>query len=621
MQSVVWIANRQNPIIGEGGAFAFGENGELMVLDGNGQSVWSSHTSVTSGNATAILMDTGNFIIWNGDQNVDVNVALWQSFNHPTDTFLPEMKVKIPAAETPVFTAWRSADDPSPGQYSMGIDPRGPPQIVIWDGSRRRWRSGQFDGIIFTGVPNMPAIFSSGFRLLSEEDGDMYFIYHSSNISALLRFRIGWDGNEELQKWDEGRGVWNITQWQPANGCELYNKCGAFAICSVKDSRLCTCIEGFVPKNEDQWKGRNWTEGCVRRTELECQWNSSGIGADDGGGDGFRRIQGVKLPDFADFMTAANFDECRDKCLKNCSCLAYAFDRGINCLIWGGDLVDIQLFAQGGNDLYIRLAGSELGQENKISKLVIVVIVVIGAFCIVVSIWLLWRFRMKKKEIPNSQWKNNQLPAIDARSGEYLKDFSVAEELGVEGKQRTGPELFLFSFSDVAAATNNFSDIKKLGKGGFGPVFKGMLPGGEEIAVKRLSRMSGQGLEEFKNEIMLIAKLQHINLVRLLGCCIEGDERMLIYEYMPNNSLDSFLFDPFKRAQLDWEKRISIIEGIARGLLYLHRDSRLRIIHRDLKASNVLLDEDLNPKISDFGLAKIFRRNESEASTSRVVGT
>ncbi|KAL2327802.1 hypothetical protein Fmac_021229 [Flemingia macrophylla] len=182
-------------------------------------------------------------------------------------------------------------------------------------------------------------------------------------------------------------------------------------------------------------------------------------------------------------------------------------------------------------------------------------------------------------------------------------------------------DLQTFKLSVLANATENFSTENKLGEGGFGAVYKGILIDGQELAVKKLSKKSGQGLEEFKNEVALIAKLQHRNLVKLLGCCIEGEEKMLIYEYMPNKSLDNFVFDETKRKLLDWHKRFNIISGIARGILYLHKDSRLRIIHRDLKTSNILLDTNLNPKISDFGLARSFLEDQVEANTNRVAGT
>ncbi|WVZ73995.1 hypothetical protein U9M48_022236 [Paspalum notatum var. saurae] len=182
-------------------------------------------------------------------------------------------------------------------------------------------------------------------------------------------------------------------------------------------------------------------------------------------------------------------------------------------------------------------------------------------------------------------------------------------------------DLPLMDLTSIHEATNSFSKENKLGEGGFGPVYRGVLGGGAEIAVKRLSARSRQGAAEFRNEVELIAKLQHRNLVRLLGCCVERDEKMLIYEYLPNRSLDAFLFDTRKSGQLDWKMRQSIILGIARGMLYLHEDSCLKVIHRDLKASNVLLDNKMNPKISDFGMAKIFEEESSEVSTGHVVGT
>ncbi|XP_055823173.1 G-type lectin S-receptor-like serine/threonine-protein kinase At4g03230 [Solanum dulcamara] len=178
-----------------------------------------------------------------------------------------------------------------------------------------------------------------------------------------------------------------------------------------------------------------------------------------------------------------------------------------------------------------------------------------------------------------------------------------------------------FSLNSILVATDNFSNAAKLGQGGFGPVYKGKFLEGAVLAVKRLSNHPGQGVEEFKTEVMLIAKLQHRNLVRLLGYCVEGNEKILLYEYMANKSLDTFIFDHTFCRLLDWRIRFEIILGIARGLLYLHQDSRLRIIHRDLKTSNILLDDEMKAKISDFGLARIIEGKSTEANTTRVVGT
>ncbi|CAL2253726.1 unnamed protein product [Prunus armeniaca] len=215
----------------------------------------------------------------------------------------------------------------------------------------------------------------------------------------------------------------------------------------------------------------------------------------------------------------------------------------------------------------------------------------------------------------------------DKQKGTVIENVLVElTDTNVNGLQNDGVmehDLRVFSYASVMAATDNFSIQNKLGEGGFGPVYKGTLESGQEIAVKTLSRCSGQGTFEFKNELILISELQHTNLVRLFGFCIHKEERMLIYENMPNKSLDYLLFgtDPTRGLLLDWKARFGIIEGIAQGLLYLHKYSRLRVIHRDLKASNILLDENMNPKISDFGMARAFVHNELEANTDRIVGT
>ncbi|PIA31138.1 hypothetical protein AQUCO_05200024v1 [Aquilegia coerulea] len=194
-------------------------------------------------------------------------------------------------------------------------------------------------------------------------------------------------------------------------------------------------------------------------------------------------------------------------------------------------------------------------------------------------------------------------------------------EIATDDDEIKTVESLQFSIEMVRTATKKFSDANKLGEGGFGAVYKGRLSDGKEIAVKRLSKNSAQGVLEFKNEVLLLAKLHHKNLVRLFGFCLERDEKLLIYEFVPNASLDQFIFDPIKRTHLNWETRYKIIGGIARGLVYLHEDSQLKIIHRDLKAANILLDAEMNPKIADFGMARLFLVDQTHADTKRIVGT
>ncbi|KAM3365587.1 hypothetical protein ACQJBY_015351 [Aegilops geniculata] len=244
-------------------------------------------------------------------------------------------------------------------------------------------------------------------------------------------------------------------------------------------------------------------------------------------------------------------------------------------------------------------AAEEEGTRNRTGLILAITLPIVAALLLISTCVCFWRRRKSAERKPSVPLPYSATNPDDIQSIDSL----------------------LLDLSKLRAATDNFAESNKLGEGGFGAVYKGVLSEGEEIAVKRLSQSSTQGIEELKTELVLVAKLQHKNLVRLLGVCLEGQEKLLVYEYMPNRSLDTVLFDAEKSKDLDWGKRLKIVNGVARGLQYLHEDSQLRIVHRDLKASNVLLDSDCSPKISDFGLAKLFGWDQSQAVTSHIAGT
>ncbi|GLT64179.1 hypothetical protein SLA2020_366870 [Shorea laevis] len=411
---------------------------------------------------------------------------------------------------------------------------------------------------------------------------------------------LGMAFDYHLQRWIwiEAEKIWKLYASLPKDRCDEYNVCGAYGSCILSESPVCQCLKGFKPESQEKWESMDWTQGCVRNKPLSCQEKHK---------HGFLKFFGLKLPDttYSWVNKSMNLKECRVKCLNNCSCMAYTNSNitgvGSGCALWFGDLLDIRKFDKGGQDLYIRMHASELekgyGPKKKIAVIVVASLAVVSGMVLVSYL-----IRRSRKNLKEETKKSGIMGQNNEGQGEDM-------------------ELPVLDVSTIARATNDFSPNNKLGEGGFGPVYMGILVDGQKIAVKRLSRISGQGLNEFKNEVILIAKLQHRNLVRLLGCCIEGEEKMLVYEYMPNKSLDYFIFEQTRCEVLDWPRRFQIICGIARGLLYLHQDSRLRIVHRDLKASNILLDSEMNPKISDFGMAKTFRGDQTEGNTNRVVGT
>ncbi|KAJ0552892.1 putative protein kinase RLK-Pelle-DLSV family [Helianthus annuus] len=566
--TVVWVANRETPITGKSGMLELSRHGNLLIRSGDNTVIWSSNSAISMMPVVVVvqLLDTGNLVVW--DRSTKNECVIWQSFDHPGNTFLPGMKFgkDLATGIERVMIPWKSVDDPSPGEYLHYLDTNGYPQMFVRKGSVVRWRYGPWNGLKFQGLrmENPNPIYSVQF--VSNEK-EIYYTYEITT-SVVQRILVLPDDTAVHLRWMD-----QIHDWAVHSIGALTESCGGYGLCGPYGS---------------------------------CSPNS---------GSEFKKISGVIFPDTRGswYNQSMTLEECEMACRMKCNCTAYANsdirNGGSGCLLWFDELMDTTE-NDDKQDLYIKLAASEIaGKQDSPSSLnkkkraftavflttsVVLLLFMVGYSCIKKQ----KRLHMKERE---------DRYALDK------KDNSVwMEDLD---------ELPLLSLNKIVKATDNFSINKKIGEGGFGPVYKGVLEDGQEVAVKRLSETSQQGIEEFKNEIICIAKLQHRNLVKLLGYCNHRNELILVYEYMTNKSLDLYLFDETRNSMLDWPKRFNIIQGMARGILYLHQDSRLQIIHRDLKAGNILLDGDMNPKISDFGLARKFVGSDTATKTKKVVGT
>ncbi|VFQ88581.1 unnamed protein product [Cuscuta campestris] len=619
---VVWVANRNNPVNGTSGILSVDLTGNLVIHDRKtNTTVWNTSLSFPADENTkphsALLQETGNLVLYTASSQI-----LWQSFDYPTNTLIAGLKfgVDMKRGLNLSLTSWKSSDDPGTGEYSMRIEMKGKPQAYLFRESARVWRLGPWNGIRWSGVPEMtPNITPYTFTENGDEVTEEYRI-KDPNIYTIVMLNETGTVNKIL--WQDGKWVGN---WYYPNNddCDSYDRCGPFGICNPYNEPGgfdCRCVTtGFEPESVSDWDRGDGRSGCRRSSPEQC-----------GNGDGFLKLGNVKVPDTETAVLNSEMkglEECEELCRKNCSCTGYAgnniSDGGvIGCITWHGELRDMREFTKGGQDMYIRVSASELpGQNSKESKGhrrkwvagVVVGVLVVAALILVAICLTMKRIKTGKREV------------MIIKNEKIIHSFEEGSSPITMGRYMDGEgtaDVLIYDLNIIQAATDNFSLENKLGEGGFGCVYKGKMGNGEVVAVKRLTKSSDQGIEEFKNEVILIARLQHRNLVRLLGYCIEGGEKMLVYEYLPNKGLDTFLFaENSHMTHLDWRKRFEIILGVAQGLLYLHQDSRLRIIHRDLKASNVLLDANMDPKISDFGMARIFGEEQVEDNTNRVVGT
>ncbi|XP_028097026.1 G-type lectin S-receptor-like serine/threonine-protein kinase At4g27290 [Camellia sinensis] len=598
-KTVVWLANRDNPVTDSSGVLKITQEGKLMINDSRGIAITLNseqqrdrHQS-SSISTSATLLDSGNFVLRSGEH------IMWQSFDYPSDVWLKGMKLgtfNLKSGGKPqhrFLASWSTLEDPDLGGFTLGVDPNNTKQLITWKRSRRvvYWRSGMWNGY--------------NFSLLNKDDFALF------NIDFYNSFKFSYFSNE-----NESYFTWNDTDphyliWLDSSGA-LYI-CDYTFYCNIMVN--CDPDQGYLKSG-----------GCVNYSPSNCI-----------GGDGFKETRKSMELDwylFSSFNLSLDLSDCKEKCRTNCSCQGYASVTPLNggtsgCAFYQVSVYtwDIQevLYIRNNNSLAKSESSNNTTLNNRKRHLWLIIGGPIASLLILTSISLLCYLRWKNQSFKGGSNKVGIVQGMQLLMDELNNSVTTIDELSNAGnlmlREKKDRELPFVSFSTIEIATEYFSEKNKIGQGGYGPVYKGQLVNGQEIAVKRLSSSSRQGLEEFKNEVILISRLQHCNLVRLLGCCMQRNERILIYEYLPNNSLDFFLFDVTKQYLLDWKMRVRIIGGIAQGLLYLHKYSRLKIIHRDLKTSNILLDKDMNPKISDFGTARIFCDDENQASTKRIVGT
>ncbi|KAK4588056.1 hypothetical protein RGQ29_019156 [Quercus rubra] len=501
-QTIVWVANRNDPIIDSSGVLSINPYGNLVLHDSSKRLLWSTNVSVQgTTSSVAQLQDSGNLVLVQGNNEK----VIWQSFDHPTDTLLPGMRLglnRITGLDR-FLTSWKSQDDPGTGDYFYKMNPTGSPQVGLYKGLTLYWRSGPWPWH----ASSSAATASSGFKYYSVNNEDeVSYNYFFDDPSIISRLVVGNSGLLQHLLWNGGDLQWKEFWSAPKYRCDNYRHCGAYGKCGTESASFtrfeCTCLPGYEPKSPKNWDHRDGSEGCVRK-----QLGLSMCG----NGEGFVKVELLRGPDSYNAVwmdMSMSSSECEQACLRNCSCTAFVSmnidGKGTSCLAWYGELIDISENSYERWDLNVRVDATELatytrksngflGNKRHLAITIISLMVTLFLVCLIAYICLM----KKRKTSPSKKKEEEENERIVKRKLHNQSLFFTGTMGYFEGNEpeenSRHPDLLIFDLSCIVAATDNFSPINKLGQGGFGSVFK-------------------------------------------------GEEKMLIYEYMPNKSLDFFIF-------------------------------------------------------------------------------
>lgn len=599
-KTVVWMANRDNPVNGKQSKLSLTANGNLVLTDADGSVTWSTNT-ITTEKVELKLLDNGNLVLVN-----QIGGFLWQSFDFPTDTLLPQQQflknstlvsIRTPGTYSSGFYFFKFNDDNvlnliynSPSLSSIYWPD---PGKSVFENGRTRYNSSRV------------AILNDMGRF--ESTDNLNFNATDYGVGPKRRLTMDFDGILRLYSLVESTGSWKIT-WLPSgqlDACLVHGLCGEFGICSYNPMPTCICPPGFVRSHPS-----DWSKGCKPSFNLSCD---------------SQNLDFIHLPrtdyygyDLEGYAREVSVETCRNSCLNNCQCLGFGYSlEGVGQCFPKGALRNgnrkpdtiilmhikapkgrgnTELKEENSNDLKCSaleiVQNTEIFPENKnkfrYMGLLIGFVVVVGFIELIFLGFGWWNIFGKRV------------------NEEFVNMGYIVLAMGFKR----------FTYAEMKKATRNFKQV--IGKGGFGTVYKGELDDGRVVAVKRLEGIL-QGDAEFWAEVSIIGKINHKNLVKLWGFCAEKKHKILVYEFVKNGSLDKILFSNSSEP-LGLEQRYEIAVGTAKGLSYLHEECLEWVLHCDVKPQNILLDEDLEPKVADFGMSKLFREM-NETGFSRVRGT